>query len=326
MNRAARVLLILILILLAAGMANTALAQGTYPTRPIRFVVPFPPGGGNDIVGRIVANRLAEVLGGTIVIDNRGGAGGTIGTDIVARSAPDGHTLLINNISLAVNATLVPKLPYNTANDLEAISLLGRQPNLLVVATASPAKSVRELIELAKARGKPLNYGSGGIGTASHLATEYMKLLTNADLTHVPYKGLAPAIVDLTAGRLDFIISTVATALPQLNAGKLRPLAVTTAARSKTYPDVPTMSEAGLKGYEFDTWYGLLTAARTPRPIVERINRATADTLATPEVVQQLAAQGVEPSPSTPAQFAAYLRAEIAKWGKVIKASGAKAE
>lgn len=246
--------------------------------------------------------------------------------DIVARSAPDGHTLLINNISLAVNATLIPKLPYDTARDLEAISLIGRQPNLLVVASASPAKSVRELLDAGRAKGTPLNYGSGGVGTASHLATEYMKLMTGASLTHVPYKGLAPAIIDLTAGRLDFIISTVATALPQLKAGKLRPLAVTTASRSKSWPDVPTMNEAGLKGYEFDTWYGLMSAARTPRPIVERINRSLADTLATPAVVEQLALQGVEASPSSPAAFAAYLRAEIAKWGKVIKASGATAE
>jgi len=308
-----------------AGTNASAFAQGTYPSRPIRFVVPFPPGGGNDIVGRIVAQRLAEVLAGQIVVDNRGGAGGTIGTEIVARSAPDGHTLLINNISLAVNATLIPKLPYDTARDLEAISLIGRQPNLLVVASASPAQSVRELLEIGRAKGVPLNYGSGGVGTASHLATEYMKLMTGASLTHVPYKGLAPAIIDLSAGRLDFIISTVATALPQLKAGKLRPLAVTTAARPKSWPDVPTMNEAGLKGYAFDTWYGLMSAARTPRPIVERINRSLDDTLRTPAVVEQLALQGVEASPSSPAEFAAYLRAEIAKWGKVIKASGASA-
>ena len=318
--------LLLLLLALSASTIAGAFAQGTYPSRPIRFVVPFPPGGGNDIVGRIVAHRLAEVLAGQIVVDNRGGAGGTIGTEIVARSAPDGHTLLINNISLAVNATLIPKLPYDTAKDLDAISLIGRQPNLLVVASASPAKSVRELLDAGRAKGVPLNYGSGGVGTASHLATEYMKLMTGASLTHVPYKGLAPAIIDLTAGRLDFIISTVATALPQLKAGKLRPLAVTPATRSKSWPDVPTMSEAGLKGYEFDTWYGLLSAARTPRPIVERINRSLADTLATPAVVEQLALQGVEASPSSPAAFAAYLRAEIAKWGKVIKASGATAE
>jgi tripartite-type tricarboxylate transporter receptor subunit TctC len=317
---------LLLAVVLSTGTIAGAVAQDAYPSRPIRFVVPFPPGGGNDIVGRIVAARLAEMLSGQIVIDNRGGAGGTIGTDIVARSAPDGHTLLINNISLAVNATLIPKLPYDTARDLEAISLIGRQPNLLVVASASPAKSVRELLEIGRAKGTPLNYGSGGVGTASHLATEYLKLMTGASLTHVPYKGLAPAIIDLSAGRLDFIISTVATALPQLKAGRLRPLAVTTATRSKSWPDVPTLDEAGLKGYAFDTWYGLMSAARTPRPIVERINRALADTLATPAVVEQLALQGVEASPSSPAAFAAYLRAEIAKWGKVIKASGATAE
>jgi tripartite-type tricarboxylate transporter receptor subunit TctC len=314
--------------LLAASLlpAPAAAQSGAFPARPIRFVVPFPPGGGNDIVGRIVAHRLAEVLGAQIVVDNRGGAGGTIGTEIVARSLPDGHTLLINNISLAVNATLMPRLPYDTLKDLEPLSLVGRQPNVVVVPGSAATKSVRELLDAARARGHALNYGSGGIGTASHLAAEYLRLLTQAELVHVPYKGLAPAVLDLTAGRLDFIVSTVATALPQIKAGKLRALAVTTRNRSTFFPDTPTMQEAGFKGYEFDTWYGLLAAAGTPKPLVERINRAVGATLATPAVVEQLAAQGVEPAPSSPGEFAAWLRSEIAKWDKVIRASGMKPE
>jgi len=297
-----------------------------FPARAVRFVVPFPPGGGNDIVGRIVAARLAETLGATAIVDNRGGAGGTVGTAIVARAAPDGHTLLINNISLAVNATLIPKLPYDTRRDLAPVSLIGRQPNVVVVPAASPVRSLRDLLEAARARREPLAYGSGGVGTASHLATEYLHLLTGIALTHVPYKGLAPAIVDLSGGRLDFIVSTVSTALPLVKAGKLRVLAVTTRQRSGFFPDSPSMQEAGLKGYEFDTWYGLLTARATPRMLVDRLAAALAAALSTTAVVNALAAQGVEPAPGSPAAFASFLDAEIAKWARVIRASGMKPE
>jgi len=312
------------------ALAGSAVALGasaqTYPSRPVRFIVPFPPGGGNDIVGRIVALRLSEALGQPVVVDNRGGAGGTIGTDIVAKSPPDGHTLLINNISLAVNATLFEKLPYDTLRELAPVTLVGRQPNLLVVNPSVPAQSVRELLALAKAKPGQINYGSGGVGTASHLATELMKLTAQIELVHVPYKGLGPALTDLIGGQVQLIISTMASASPQVKAGKLRALAVTTARRSSFFPEVPTMDEAGVRGYEFDTWYGLLVPAGTPRPIVQRLNQETARVLNSAAVKEQFTPQGLEAAPGSPEQFGAYLKAEVDKWRKVVKASGAKPE
>jgi tripartite-type tricarboxylate transporter receptor subunit TctC len=311
---------ILLLVAQEAGSAQS------YPTRPIRLIVPFPPGGGNDIVGRIVALRLSEALGQQVVVDNRGGAGGTIGTDITAKAPADGHTMLINNISLAVNHTLMPKLPYDTLRDLAPVTLIGRQANVVVVHPGVPAKTVSELLALARTRPGKLNYGSGGIGTASHLATEYLKLETRTDMVHVPYKGLGPALTDLVAGRLQIIISTMASALPNAKAGKLRPLAVTTVKRSSFFPEVPTMDEAGVKGYEFSTWYGVLVPADTPRHIVNVLNSAAAKSLQSEAVQAQFAAQGLEATPSTPGQFGAYLKSEVEKWGRVVKASGAKPE
>ena len=313
-------------LLCAVCVAAPAGATESYPSRPIRFIVPFPPGGGNDIVGRVVAVKLGEVLGQPVVIDNRGGAGGTVGTDITAKAPPDGYTLLLNNISLAVNHTLFTKLPYDTLKDLAPISLVGRQPNVVVVHPGVPVSSMRELIELARARPGELNYGSGGNGTASHLATEMLKLMTKTSMVHVPYKGLGPALTDLIGGRLQVIISTMASALPQLKSGKLRALAVTTARRSSFFPEVPTVDEAGVKGYEFSTWYGLLAPAQTPRSIVDRLNAETRSTLTSASVQQQFAAQGLEPAPSSPQEFGAYLRSEVAKWARVIKASGATPE
>jgi tripartite-type tricarboxylate transporter receptor subunit TctC len=315
----------LLLCCASLGAVATAAAQ-SYPTRPIRFIVPFPPGGGNDIVGRIIAQKLAESLKQTVVVDNRGGAGGTIGTDMTAKAPPDGHTMLVNNISLAVNATLIPKLPYDTQRDLLPVSIIGRQPNILVVHPGSKAKTVRELIDLARAKPGAVSYGSGGVGTASHLATELLQLSTGTKMTHVPYKGLGPALIDLVGGRLEFIISTMASALPQLKAGKLRALAATTVKRSSFFPEVPTMIESGVKGYDFTTWYALVVPAATPKPVVERINGDLAKIAALPAVKEQFAAQGLETAHTGAEEARAYLVAEIAKWGKVIKASGARPE
>lgn len=306
-----------------AWAASTSSGQA-YPTRPIRFIVPFPPGGGNDIVGRIVAQKLNEGLGVPVVVDNRGGAGGTIGTDLASKAPPDGYTMLVNNISLAVNATLIPKLPYDTLRDLAPVSLLGRQPNVLVVPPALPATTVKDLLALARAKPGQLAYGSGGIGTASHLATEMFKLMTKTDMIHVPYKGLGPALTDLMGGRVQLIISTLASALPQLKAGKMRPLAVTTARRSSFFPELPTVGEAGVAGYEFSTWYGLLVPGATPKGVIDALNAATVKALEAPALKEQFAGQGLEAAPSTPAEFGAYLRSEVAKWGKVIKAASIK--
>jgi tripartite-type tricarboxylate transporter receptor subunit TctC len=298
----------------------------TYPSRPIRVIVPFPPGGGNDLVGRIVATRLGERLGQQIVVDNRGGAGGTIGTDLAAKAPSDGHTLLINNVSLAVNATLIPRLPYDTLKDLAPVGLVGRQPNILVVYPGVPARSVRELLAMARAKPGAVNYGSGGIGTASHLATELLKLMTGVELVHVPYKGLGPALTDLMGGRLQLIISTLASALPYVKAERMRPLAVTTASRSPFFPELQTMDEAGVKDYEFSTWYAIVAPRGTPAEIVRKLNTELAQVLASPAVKEQFAAQGLEATHSTPAELGAYLRSEVSKWGKVIRASGAKPE
>ena len=303
-----------------------AAAAGSYPTRPIRLIVPFPPGGGNDIVGRLVASKLGEGLGQQVVVDNRGGAGGTIGSDIAAKAPPDGYTLLVNNISLAVNHTLFRKLPYDTLKDLAPVSMIGRQANLVVVHALLNAKSVKELLDLARAKPGGIRYGSGGVGTASHLATEMLKLMTRTEMVHVPYKGLGPALTDLTGGRIELIVSTMASALPQIKAGKLRPLAVTTAQRTPFYPEVPTLNEAGVKGYEFSTWYGLLAPARTPAPVVERLNAETHKALASAALKEQFGAQGLEAAASTPQEFGRYLRSEVDKWAKVVKASGATTE
>lgn len=310
--------------LLAATLPAAAADAQSFPQRPIRFIVPFAPGGGNDIVGRIVAQQLSEALGQSVVVDNRGGAGGTIGTDVAAKAPADGYTMLINNISLAVNATLMPKLPYDTLRDLAPVSIIGRQPNILVVYPGVKAKSVKELLALARAKPGAINYGSGGIGTASHLATELLQLSTGTRMNHVPYKGLAPALVDLMGGRTDFIISTMASALPHLKSGKLRPLAVTTPARSSFFPEVPTMIEAGVAGYEFTTWYALVVPAGTPKPVMQRLNAELGKIAAAPAVREQFARQGLETAHASIAEAGAYLAAEVRKWGKVIKASGAR--
>jgi len=309
---------------LALALAAGAASAQSYPTRPIRFIVPFPPGGGNDIVGRIVAQKLNEGFGVPVIVDNRGGAGGTIGTDITSKAPPDGHTMLINNISLAVNATLFEKLPYDTLKELAPVSLLGRQPNVLVVHPSLQAASVKELLALARAKPGQVIYGSGGVGTAGHLATELLRLMTGVDMVHVPYKGLGPALTDLVGGRLQLVVSTLASAMPQVKSGKLKPLAITTARRSSFFPELPTMNESGVAGYEFSTWYGLLVPGRTPKAIIERLNAETVKILASPALKEQLAGQGLEATPSSPAEFSAYLKSEVAKWGKVVKASGAK--
>jgi len=234
--------------------------------------------------------------------------------------------MLINNVSLAVNATLIEKLPYDTLRDLAPVSLLGRQPNVLVVHPGVAASSVSELLALARAKPGQMTYGSGGVGTASHLATELLKLMTKTDMVHVPYKGLGPALTDLMGGRLQLIISTLASALPQVKSGKLKPLAVTTAQRSSFFPELLTMGESGVTGYEFSTWYGLLVPARTPAPVVGRLNSETVKVLNSPALKQQFAAQGLEPASSTPSEFGAYLKSETAKWAKVIRAANIKSD
>ena len=314
-------------IMLAAVYAvlpfQTALGQN-YPARQIRFIVPFAPGGGNDILGRVVAQKLHEAFGVPVLVDNRGGAGGTIGTDITAKSPPDGYTMLINNVSLAVNVTLYSKLPYDTLKDLEPVTLVGRQPNILVVHPSLPVKSVKDLLVLARAQPGQLTFASGGTGSSSHLAGELFKLMTGIDMVHVPYKGMGPALIDLVSGQTQLCMATMASALPHIKNRRLHALAVSTAQRVPVVSDVPTMMEAGVTGFEYSTWYGLLVPVRTPPSVIARIHGEMVKILASADVNQKFSVQGVAAAASSPDEFKAYLRSEVEKWAKVIKASGAR--
>jgi tripartite-type tricarboxylate transporter receptor subunit TctC len=303
----------------------TAAAQ-QYPTKAIRFVVPFAPGGGTDIIGRVVAQALNDALGQPVVVDNRGGAGSTLGTEIVAKSPADGYTILFGNISLAFNATLYTKLRYDTIRDLAPISLSAVQPNILVIHPGLPAKNLKEFIELARANPGKYNYASAGTGSGTHLAAELLKLQTKIDIVHVPYKGTGPALTDLLGGQINMMVSTFASALPHVKSGRMRALGVTTVKRSPAAPDVPTLIEGGVAGYDYSTWYGLLAPAGTPKPIIEMLNASNRKVLARDDIKQKLESQGVDPIVNTPAEFSTYMKSETEKWGKVVKATGAKAE
>ena len=303
----------------------TAQAQ-QYPSRPIRLVVPFAPGGALDVVGRIVGHRLSEALGQPVVVDNRGGAGGTIGADIVAKAPADGHTLLIASVGLAVNAVLYPKLPYDTLKDLAPVTMLGEQPNIVVVHPSLPVKSIGELLALARARPGQISYGTGGIGSTSHLVTVLFLLAAKTDMLHVPYKGLGPAITALLGAQVQVAVSNVSTALPHVKAGKLRLLAVTTRDRFPLLPEAPTIAEAGVPGAESSGWYGLLVTAGTPLPVVSKLHAETTQILYSAALREQFSVQGLAPIPTSPEEFRKVLRADIEKWGAVIKASGAKPE
>jgi len=308
---------------LTVPLASTA---QEYPSKAIRFVVPFAPGGGTDIIGRVVAQALNDALGQPVVVDNRGGAGSTLGTEIVAKSPADGYTILFGNISLAFNATLYTKLRYDTIRDLAPISLSAVQPNILVIHPGLPAKSLKEFIELARANPGKYNYASAGTGSGTHLAAELLKLQTKIDIVHVPYKGTGPALTDLLGGQINMMVSTFASALPHVKSGRMRALGVTTAKRSPATPDVPTLIEGGVAGYDYSTWYGLLAPAGTPKAIIDKLNATNRKVLARDDIKQRLESQGVDPIVNTPAEFTAYVKSETEKWGKVVKATGAKAE
>jgi tripartite-type tricarboxylate transporter receptor subunit TctC len=297
-----------------------------YPLRPIRVVVPFAPGGAVDIVARMVSLRLSDALHQPVVVDNRSGAGGTIGTEIVAKAPADGYTLLIGSMGVAVNAVLYPKLPYDTLKDLAPVTMLAEQPNIIVVHPSVAAKSVRDLVQLAKAKPGQIAYGSGGVGSNSHFATVLFLMMAHIDMLHVPYKGLGPAITELVGGQVQMAISNVSTALPHVKSGKLRLLAVTTKKRFPLFPDTPTVTESGVPGYESSGWYGLWAPAGAPRAIVSKLNEDTTRILNSSAMKEQLGAQGLEPIPTSPEGFARALRIEIDKWGKVVKATGAKPE
>lgn len=308
---------------LLLALPATAPAQA-WPSKPIRVVVPFPPGGGIDTVARIVVPKMSESLGQPMVIDNRSGAGGTVGTEAVARATPDGHVLLATFASHAMNATLYRDLSYDTEKAFAPISLIATVPNILVVHPSLPAKTVADLVALARKRPGDINYASVGNGTPAHLSAELFNLMAGVRMTHVPYKGAAASIIGMISGETQLTFTTVLIALPHVKAGKLRPLAVASTTRTPLLPEVPTVDQSGLKGYESIAWYGLLAPAGTPGPVVDRLHAELAKSVQTPEVRDNLLRQGTEIIASTPARFAQVIREDIVKWTKVVKAAAVK--
>jgi tripartite-type tricarboxylate transporter receptor subunit TctC len=310
----------------ALPAAHAAQADEAYPTKPIRLIIPFAPGGGTDLTGRAIAQKLSESLGQTVVADNRAGANGTIGADLAAKAPPDGYTISMISSSHSVNPSLMKRLPYDLITDLAPITQATTQPYALVVHPSVPAKSVKELIALAKAKPGTINYGSSGTGGLSHLSGALLAHLANIQITHVPYKGGSPAMIDVIAGQIQMLFSTILQSHTHIAAGRLRPLAVTTAKRSRAMPDLPTMAEAGVKGYEVAGWYGVVAPARTPKPIITRLNQEIVRALRMPDVGEKMAADGSEPVGSTPEQFGAHIKAEVAKWRDLIQKAGIRAD
>jgi tripartite-type tricarboxylate transporter receptor subunit TctC len=316
----------LLLSVLLSGLCGFASAQEAYPSKPIRLVLPFPPGGGTDILGRLVAERLGARLGQPVVTDNRGGAGGNLGAEAAAHSAPDGYTLLLAAPSLAISPSLYKKLPYDPVRDLAPISLVATVPNVMVTHPSVQAKTLREFIALAKSRPGELNFGSGGSGTSNHLGGELFNIVAGVRLVHVPYKGVNLAMNDVMAGNVQLVVIGIPAAAPQIKAGKLRALAVIAPQRSPALPDVPTVAEEGLPDFDVTTWYGLLAPAGTPRPIVERLNGEIVRLMHAPDLKERLAGMGTDPLTSSPEEFATYINREIAKWGDVVRKAGLKAD
>ena len=317
---------IIIAIAAALGMAANAAAQG-YPSRPITLVVGFAPGGGTDTVARVMQKKLGEYLGQTIVVENRAGAGGIIAADLVSKAAPDGYTILLATIAaLAVAPHLNSKLPYNPLRDFAPISMATVSGNVLVVHPSLPAKTIAEYVKEANSRPGGLPYGTSGIGSAGNLAGELFRLTAKANLIHVPYKGGGPAMSDLLGAQILSVFASATTAVPQVKAGRLRALGTTSAKRSATIPEVPTIAEQGYPGYEATNWYAFVAPAKTPRNVVVRLNREIVKTLRDPETHDAIFKQGEEPTPSTPEELAQHMAREYATWGKVIKEAGIPVE
>ena len=303
----------------AAFYAGHAVGQSGYPVRPIRLVVPFPPGASNDVVARALGEKMHEAFGQPVIIDNRGGAGTAIGTNIVAKSPADGYTLMLTSVSYTTNAAVQPKLPFDPLIDITGITMIGTAPMLLVVHPSVPAKSVKELIALAKARPGQMNYASNGVGTIPHLMIEVLMREATIEMMHVPYKGLGAAITELVAGQVHLLIASPPSVFPQVRAGRLRALAVSTEKRSAFVPELPTIAESGVPGYAAMQWWGMFAPAGTPKDIIARLNGEIHRILANEEMKQRLANEGAEPAPMSADDFSAFVRNEIAKWTKVVK-------
>jgi tripartite-type tricarboxylate transporter receptor subunit TctC len=303
-------------------LAVAAYAQ-TYPSRPLRLIVPFPPGGSTDILARALSQKLAEGLGQPVVIDNRPGAGGSIGAEAAAKAAPDGTTLMMGHLgTLAVNAAIYKKLPYDPVKSFAPVCLMAIVPSVLVVNPSLPVSSVAELIAYAKKNPGKLAYGSAGSGSTSHLTTEYFKLATGTDILHVPYKGVGPMLTDLISGQLSMGLNGAPAVMPHVNSGRLRALAVSSLTRLPSLPNIPTLAESGLSGFEANGWYGIVAPAGTPREIVARLNAEIRRIVATPELRARLDAEGAIPAADTPEAFAAFIASEIARWGAVVRRAG----
>ena len=306
--------------------ASAAEKPGAYPTKPIRLIVPLTAGGPTDLLARIIAVPLSDALGQQVIVDNRPGAGGNIGADISAKSPPDGYTLFMGTSGpLSINSTLYPKLPFDPIRDFAPVILTASAPFVVIVNPSVAAHNMKELIALAKAKPGQLNYGSVP-GSASHLSTELFKMMAGVNIVHIPYKGAAPATTDVMAGQIQMSFASTPGSVPVVKSGKVRALGVTSAKRIAKLPDVPTVAESALPGYEASVWYGVVAPAHTPREIVQRLNTEIAKIVATPAHRERMLAGDFEPTTSTPEQFGAFIKSETAKWGKVVKASGAKAE
>jgi tripartite-type tricarboxylate transporter receptor subunit TctC len=301
-------------------------AQEPYPSRPLRMILPFPPGGGTDILGRMIAERLSAALGQPVVTENRGGAGGNVGAEAAARAAPDGYTIVLVAPSLAISPTLYSKLNYDPVRDFAPITLVATVPNVIITHPSINAATLKDFIAAARAKPGGLNFGSGGAGTSNHLAGELFNIVADVKLVHIPYKGVNLAMQDVLAGNVHFVVIGIPAAAPHIRSGKLRALAVIAPARSPALPDVPTIAEAGLADFDVTTWYGVLAPAGTPRAIVARLNQELVRIMHSPELKDRLAATGTDPRTSTPEEFAAYIKQEIAKWGDVVRRANLKAD
>ncbi|HTO49846.1 MAG TPA: tripartite tricarboxylate transporter substrate binding protein [Burkholderiales bacterium] len=318
-------LAVLLAIALGIQMPSSALAQ-SYPTRPVRLIIPFPPGGSNDIVGRMIAAQLGDRLGQQIVPDNRGGAGGTIGTELAAKAPADGYTLLLISTAYAFNTSIYKKLPYDPVSSFVPVALLGSGPGVLVINPGLPVNSVAELVAFAKERPGKLNNASAGVGSFQHLASELFRIQAGIQWLHVPYKGGGPAMMDLIAGQADVSVGSLIQMLPHIRSGKLKALGTTGAKRSPVLPDVPTVAEAGVPGYEATNWWGLLAPAGTPQTIVDRVHQEVGAVQASAETKKRFESEGAEARGMSPAEFGAFIAAETTKWAQVVKEAGITAE
>ena len=317
----------LLLSLALAIAASTGAAQAqTWPQRPVKLVVPYAPGGSADIVARLITEEWAKKLGGVVVVDNRAGAGGNLGVDVVAKASPDGYTIGLQTVSLAINPALTPKMPYDTLKDLTPIGMIASSQHVLVVTNNLPAKDVKSLIALLKAEPGKHNYASAGGGSTFHMAAELFKANANVPLVHIPYRGGGPALVDTIAGQVSLSFPVLSAALPQVQGGKLRALGVTGTKRSPLMPDVPTIAEAGLPNYQFETWFMAFAPAGTPKPVVDRLNSALNEALNSPAVLARMTKEGFDPIPSSSGQARAKLEKELPQWGKLIRERGITAE